>query len=54
MATSRPSHLRMRLQTVAGPASSGSPMANDMGVALRPWPARFSRPRRHAGQEVTI
>jgi hypothetical protein len=40
----------MTLQIIAEPASSGSPMASGMGFALRPWSARFSRPRGHAGQ----
>jgi hypothetical protein len=54
MATTRPPHSRMPLQSVAVAASSASPMALAIAVGLRPCQARFSRPRKHAGQEVTI
>ncbi|MEA2492738.1 MAG: hypothetical protein QOJ29_649 [Thermoleophilaceae bacterium] len=53
MATTRPPHFRMPLQSVADAASSPSPMET-IGFGLRPCPARFSRPQKHAGQEVTI
>ena len=54
MTTSRPPHARMPLQIFAMTASSGSPMQSCMGFTLRPCPARFSRPRTHAGQEAII
>lgn len=53
MATPRPTHSRMPLQSFAVAASSASPMET-IGFNLRPCQARFSRPRKHAGQEVTI
>jgi hypothetical protein len=43
----------MPLQSIAMAASSASPMET-IDFGLRPCQARFSRPRKHAGQEVTI
>jgi hypothetical protein len=54
MASSGRTHPRMTLQTFAGPSSSGSPMAGDMDFALRPWPARFSRPLGHVRPKEAI
>jgi hypothetical protein len=53
MATPRPPHFRMPLQSFAVAASSASSMET-IDFGLRPCQARFSRPRKHAGQEVTI
>jgi hypothetical protein len=53
MATPRPAHSRMPLQSIAMAASSASPMET-IDFGLRPCQARFSRPRKHASQEVTI
>jgi hypothetical protein len=54
MATSRPTHSRMPLQSFAMAASSALPMESSIGFGLRPCQARFSRPRKHVGQKVTI
>src|SRR6185437_15453479 len=44
----------MTLQSGAGSSSSGSPMQPSIGFALRPRPARFSRPCEHADSESII
>jgi len=44
----------MTLQTFAGRASSVESMHSCIDLSLRPSPARFSRPRGHAGQEAII
>jgi hypothetical protein len=49
-----PPHTRAALQTFAGPASSVEFMHSCMKLSLRPWPARFSGPRAHAGGKETI
>jgi hypothetical protein len=51
-----PPHMRRTLQTFAGPvegsrvaAESVESMHSCMDLSLRPWPARFSGLRTHAG-----
>src|SRR5439155_11795751 len=54
MTDPEPTHPWMPLQIVAGRASSGSSMHSCMNFALRPSPARFSRPLGHADSRSPI